>query len=151
MKMIIEQMPLINIVFIRNVGPYGKSNYITMERIKKFAKDKNLFNDDTIILGISRDNPETTKPEKCRYDACIVVSENFKTEEHNIQKAIIEGGKYAVFIIEHTAEAVQKAWNEIFHEVLSSGYKMDLSRGILERYTGKIIKNHKCEICVPIL
>ena len=151
MKMIIEQMPLMNIVFNRNVGPYGKSNYTTMDRIKKFANDNNLFNEDTIIFGISRDNPETTKPEKCRYDACIVVSENFETGEHDIQKGIIEGGKYAVFIIEHTAEAIQKAWNEIFQDVLRSGYKMDLSRDILERYTGKMIKNHKCEICVPIL
>ena len=151
MKMIIEQMPLMNIAFNRNVGPYGKSNYTTMEKIKKFAKDNNLFDEDTIILGISRDNPETTKPEKCRYDACIVVSENFKTKEHDIQQGIIEGGKYAVFIIEHTAEAIQKAWNEILQDVLRSGYKMDLSRDILERYTGKMIKNHKCEICVPIL
>ena len=151
MKMIIEQMPLINIAFIRNIGPYGKSNYITMERIKKFAKDNNLFNEDTIVLGIARDNPETTNIEKCRYDACIVVSENFKTEEQDIQKGIIEGGKYAVFIIEHTAEAVQNAWNEIFDRILSSGYKMDLSRDILERYAVKMIKNHKCEICVPIV
>ena len=149
--MIIEQMPLMNIAFNRNVGPYGKGNYTTMERIKKFAKDNNLFNEDTIILGISRDNPETTKPEKCRYDACIVVSENFKTEEHDIQKGIIEGGKYAVFIIEHTAEAVQKAWNEIFQDVLSRGYKIDSSKCILERYRVKMIKNNKCEICVPIL
>lgn len=151
MKMIIEQMPLINIVFKRNVGPYGESNYITMERIKAFAKDNNLFNDDTIILGISRDNPETTKPEKCRYDACVVVSENFKIEEQDIQKGIIEGGKYAVFIIEHTVEAVQEAWKEIFQEVLSNGYKMDFSRDIFERYAVKMIKNNKCEICVPIL
>ena len=151
MKMIIEQMPLINIAFKRNVGPYGKGNYTTMERIKEFAKDNNLFNEDTIILGISRDNPETIKPEKCRYDACVVVSENFKTEESDIQKGIIEGGKYAVFIIEHTAEAVKKAWNEIFDEVLRSGYKMDFSRDILERYAVKMIKNNKCEICVLII
>ena len=151
MKMIIEQMSLTNIAFIRNVGPYGKSNYATMERLKKFAKDNNLFNEDTIILGISRDNPQVTKPENCRYDACIVVSEDYKTEEHDIQRGIIEGGKYAVFIIEHTAEAVEKAWNEIFDKVLSNGYKMDLSRDILERYAVKMINNHKCEICVPII
>ena len=151
MKMIIEHMPLMNIVFKRNVGPYGESNYTTMERIKNFAKDNDLFNEDAIILGISRDNPETTKPENCRYDACIVVSENFKAEEHDIQKGIIEGGKYAVFIIEHTAEAVQKAWNEIFQDVLSRGYKIDSSKCILERYRVKMIKNNKCEICIPIL
>lgn len=151
MKMIIEQMPSINIMFKRNVGPYGESNYLTMQRIKEFAKDNNLFNESAIIFGISRDNPEITKPEKCRYDACIVVSENFKTEAHDIQKGIIEGGKYAVFIIEHTVEAVQQAWKDIFQEILSSGYKMDISRDILERYAVKMVSNHKCEICVPIV
>lgn len=151
MKMIIEQMPVTNIVFKRNVGPYGESNYATMARIKEFAKNNNLFNDDTIILGISRDNPETTKSEKCRYDACVVISEGFKTDEQDIQKGIVEGGKYSVFIIEHTSEAVKKAWNEIFQEVLSNGYKIDFSRDILERYAVKMIKNNKCEICIPIL
>ena len=151
MKMIIEQMPLTNIAYIRNVGPYGEANYITMEKIKKFAKDNNLFNEDTIILGISRDNPEITKPEECRYDACIVVSDNFEVQACDIHKGIIEGGKYIVFIIEHTVEAVQRAWSEIFKQVLNSGYKMDLSRDIIERYSTKMIKGNKCEICVPIL
>lgn len=151
MKMIVEQIPVINIAFYRNVGPYGNSNYTTMEKIKKFAQYNNLFNEDTVILGISKDNPETTEPEKCRYDACIVVPEDFKTYEQDLQKGIVEGGKYAVFIIEHTAEAVQKAWSEIFKDVSVSGYSIDLSRDILERYTGKMIKNHKCEICIPIL
>ena len=149
--MIVEQMPLKNIAFIRNVGPYGKSNYATMEKIKQFAKNNNLFNEDTIILGISKDNPEITNPQLCRYDACIVVSENFNTDECNIQKGTIEGGKYAVFIIEHTAEALQNAWNEVFTEVLNKGYKVDLSRDIIERYAAKMINNHKCEICVPII
>ena len=151
MKMIIEQMPSKNIAFIRNVGPYGKDNYVTMEKIKQFAKINNLFNEDTIIFGISRDDPKITKPQQCRYDACIVVSENFNTDESEIQRGIIEGGKYAVFIIEHTVEAVQKVWDEIFDEVLNNGYKMDFSRDIIERYATKMINNNKCEICVPII
>lgn len=109
MKMIIEKMPKMNIAFYRNVGPYGNSNYTTMEKIKKFAQVNNLFNEDTVILGISRDNPETTEPEKCRYDAGIVVSEDFNIEKEDLQKGTVDGGKYVVFIIEHTAEAVQKA------------------------------------------
>ncbi|WP_294378452.1 GyrI-like domain-containing protein [uncultured Clostridium sp.] len=151
MKMIIEKMPKMNIAFYRNVGPYGNSNYTTMEKIKKFAQVNNLFNEDTVILGISRDNPETTEPEKCRYDAGIVVSEDFNIEKEDLQKGTVDGGKYVVFIIEHTAEAVQKAWNELFQEILKKGYKMDLSRYIIERYTVKMIKDCKCEICVPIL
>jgi len=32
-----------------------------------------LLNDESIIMGIPRDNPEMTKPEDCRYDACLIV------------------------------------------------------------------------------
>lgn len=151
MEMIIEQMPVQDIAFIRNVGPYGVDNYVTMEKIKQFAKDNNLFNEETIIFGISKDNPAVTKPEECRYDACIVVSKDFTTTEPNIQQGINQGGKYAVFIIDHTEEAVQKAWSEIFNEVSNKGYSIDLSRDIIERYSVKMINNHKCEICVPII
>ena len=71
--------------------------------------------------------------------------------EPNIQQGMNQGGKYAVFIIDHTAEAVQKAWSEIFREVSNKGYIIDFSRDIIERYAVKMIKNHKCEICVPII
>ena len=37
MKMIVEQISVMNIAFYRNVGPYGNSNYTTMEKIKKFV------------------------------------------------------------------------------------------------------------------
>lgn len=40
MEMIIEQMPVTNIVFKRNVGLYGEGNYDTMKRVKEFAKDQ---------------------------------------------------------------------------------------------------------------
>lgn len=151
MEMIIEQMPAQDIAFIRNVGPYGIDNYVTMEKIKTFAKENNLFNESTIIFGISKDNPEVTKAEECRYDACIVVSKDFTTSELNIQKGINPGGKYAVFIINHTAEAVQKAWEIIFEEVSSNGYTIDFTRDIIERYAVKMVEDHKCEICVPII
>lgn len=151
MEMIIEQMPVQDIAFIRNVGPYGIDNYVTMEKIKKFAKENNLFDENAIIFGISKDNPAVTKPEECRYDECIVVSKDFATSESNIQQGINQGGKYAVCIIDHTAEAVQKAWSEIFNEVSSNGYTIDFSRDIIERYAVKMVNDHKCEICVPII
>ena len=46
---------------------------------------------------------------------------------------------------------MQKAWSEIFREVSNKGYTIDFSRDIIERYAVKMIKNHKCEICVPII
>ena len=77
MNIKIENIPAYRIAYIRQIGPYGISNVRTMEKLKEWAKSNHLFNDESIILGIVQDNPETTKPENCRYDTCIVVSNDY--------------------------------------------------------------------------
>lgn len=150
MEINVEKIPAYRIAYIRQVGPYGTGNVQTMEKLKNWAKTNNLFNDKSIILGIAQDNPEITKPEECRYDVCIVVSNDYQVNEEYINLGNIIGGDYAVFKISHTTEAVQKAWTEIFPELIKQGYKFDETRPILERYIVEMVNNHYCEICVPI-
>lgn len=150
MRFKIEKMPSYRIASIRQVGPYGTGNVQTMEKLKHWAKSNNLFNNKSIILGVVHDNPETTEPENCRYDTCIVVSNDCYVNEVYVNQGNIVGGNYAVFIISHTAEAVQKAWIEIFPELSKQGYQFDETRPILERYIVEMVNNHYCEICVPI-
>lgn len=146
----IEKLPAYRIAYIRQLGPYGINNVQIMEKLKKWAESCNLLNDESIILGIAQDNPETTKPEYCRFDACIVVSNDYSMTGSYVKEGYIAGGKYAVLEINHTAEAVQKAWFDIFPELLSQGYKFDEARPIIERYIVQLVNNHHCEICVPI-
>ncbi|WP_287824787.1 GyrI-like domain-containing protein [Clostridium sp.] len=150
MDITIEKIPTHRIAYIRQIGSYGINNVQTMENIKKWAKSNDLFNDESIILGIAQDNPKTTKPENCRYDTCIVVSKDYLLTDEYVREGYITGGKYVVFKINHTAEAVQKAWNDIFPELLRQGYQFDETRPILERYIVKMVNNHYCEICVPV-
>ncbi|HPT70164.1 MAG TPA: GyrI-like domain-containing protein [Syntrophomonas sp.] len=150
MNIVIENMPTYRIAYIRKIGPYGINNVQTMEELKKWAKFNNLMNDETIILGIAQDNPETTKPENCRYDTCIVVSNDYSLTDGYVREGSIVGGRYAAFKIKHTAEAVQKAWIDIFPELSRQGYQYDETRPIVERYIVKMVNNHYCEICVPI-
>lgn len=77
MDIMIENMPAYRIAYIRRIGPYGKNNVETMEELKRWAKNNDLLNDESIIIGIVQDNPETTKPENCRYDTCVVVSNDY--------------------------------------------------------------------------
>ncbi|MEY8348079.1 GyrI-like domain-containing protein [Bacillus cereus] len=147
----IETIPAYQIAYIRQIGPYGVENVRTMEKLKEWATCNHLFHDDSIILGIAQDHPETTKPENCRYDACIVVSNDYTVNDSYVRKGNIVGGKYAVFQISHTAEAVQKAWIDIFPALLRQGYQFDDERPIIERYVVEMVHNHQCEICVPIV
>ncbi|AAK81416.1 DNA gyrase inhibitor GyrI [Clostridium acetobutylicum] len=147
----IEMIPAYKIAYIRRTGAYGLDNVQIMEQLKSWAREENLFNESSIILGIAQDNPKVTEPKDCRYDACLVVSDEFKVNNNYINFGETFGGKYCVFKISHTADKVQKAWMEIFSELSKRNYKLDDRRPILERYAVQMINNHYCEICVPIL
>lgn len=150
MKLSTEHIPQLRIAYLRKIGPYGSGNVQTMESLKAWARSNGLFNDDSVILGIALDDPETTMRENCRYDTCIVVADDFSFKEGDIKEGLLQGGKYAIFRIDHTAEAVQKAWAEIFPELSGQGMQFDYSRPIMERYRVEMVNNHYCEICVPI-
>jgi DNA gyrase inhibitor GyrI len=150
MNINVEMIPQNKILYIRKTGPYGTGNITTMEALKSWARTNHLLNDDSVILGIVHDDPQITEPEECRYDACLIVSDDFKIQDDSIQIGTINGGKYAVFIIEHTQEALQKAWNEIIPELYIQGYRMDTTRPVIERYAARMVKNHECEICIPV-
>lgn len=121
-----------------------------MEQLKLWAKKNNLMNNETIIFGIAHDNPQIIPRENCRYDACIILTDKSVNEKESVQIGEICAGKYAVFTIEHTAEAMAKAWIEIFQKLAEMGYILDSARPILERYAVKQVVQHHCEICVPI-
>ncbi|OPX42901.1 DNA gyrase inhibitor [Ruminiclostridium hungatei] len=153
MDITIERLPSYGIAYMRKTGPYGAGNVQVMEELKAFARDNRLLDDKSVILGIPQDNPETTRPENCRYDACLVLPEdceNRRISGGGVSRGNIHGGKYAVFRIPHTAQAVQEAWSSIFPELLAKGYGFDASRPVMERYAARLVNKHFCELCVPI-
>jgi len=150
MKMNIEVMPSCSIAYIRQTGAYGKGNVETMEQLKHWANANNLMNSKTVIFGIAHDDPQTTTPEDCRYDACILIAEQGFPTGDKVQHGEIVGGKYAVFTVKHTAEAMEQAWEEIFPLLSETGDRLDTTRPILERYAAEQVAQCLCEICVPI-
>ncbi|MDK8179600.1 GyrI-like domain-containing protein [Paenibacillus sp. UMB4589-SE434] len=147
MKSKVETLPNYRIAYMRGVGPYGPANIEVMEKLKKWAEEKNLLTSAT-LFAIPQDNPETTLPENCRFDACIVISKDYQIDA-SICEGELPGGKYLIFEVKHTAQDIQKAYADIFPFLQSLGYKMD-DKPILERYIGDMISNPYCEICVPI-
>ncbi len=147
----IEMIASYKIAYIRRTGPYGSENVQVMEQLKSWAREKNLLNESSIILGIAQDNPQSTEPGNCRYDTGFVVPEEFAADDAYIQFGRTMGGKYCVFKIKHTADAVQKAWMKLFSELSKRNHEFDDRRPILERYVAQMISEHYCEICAPIL
>lgn len=148
MKITIEELAESKIAYFRNIGEYGvKQNKELMESFKKWTRLNNLFEDST-ILGIPQDNPEITPKEKCRYDVGIIVNEEFKVPAP-AKVGKFDGGKYAVFKLNHTKEAIGDFWSNIFFEIEKNNLSIR-EQPIVERYTPQMIENHLCEVLVPI-
>lgn len=120
-----------------------------MEKFKSWVKGNNLWDDNTIIYAIARDNAQITPPEKCRYDVGMVVTSNFPSND--VLLGSIEKGKYLIIQTEHTAQAVGNLWANIFNILTEQNFNYDDSKPILERYKNDIIKKGYCEFCVPII
>ncbi|MFD1065592.1 AraC family transcriptional regulator [Oceanobacillus locisalsi] len=151
----IEQISDLPIVYMRRIGAYGKENNQLMAAFKHWmiynnASKGNLLTDNAVILGIIWDNPTLVPSEACRYDTALVLSSQQEINDECVQQSILQGGSYAVFTIEHTADALTRAWETIFSELAVAGHQLDESKPILERYVKSMLDKHVCEICLPI-
>ncbi|ULQ60425.1 GyrI-like domain-containing protein [Brucepastera parasyntrophica] len=148
MDFIIEQRPSQPVLYMRRTGPYGSESYGLMTALKDWADRKGLLTD-SVIYGIARDN-ENTPAEECRYDVCLVAASDVRADGQ-VQRGEIPGGKYAVFTVEHTAEAIQAFWTSVIERLQKEGLQFDMTRSILERYEYRLVEEGQCEFCVPVI
>ncbi|MCO7128358.1 GyrI-like domain-containing protein [Sporolactobacillus shoreicorticis] len=90
----IENIEPCKIAFFRRTGPYGIENKILMESFKQWVRENNLFEKST-ILGIAQDDPNTINSNRCRYDVCLIVTNNVKITPP-AKEGSFSGGKYAI-------------------------------------------------------
>ncbi|MCL2840502.1 MAG: GyrI-like domain-containing protein [Defluviitaleaceae bacterium] len=144
-----EHIPTLPVLYMRRIGAYGVENHKLMESLKTWARQKGLF-ENSVIYGIAQDNPTNTPHEQCRYDVCLVVERDC-VANGEVQHGEIPSGKYVVFTIPHTAEAVQAFWASIFQKLMAQNLQYDESKPILERYKHRLVEAGQCEFCVPII
>lgn len=146
-----ETIPSSTVIYMRRTGAYGAENYALMGTFKKWVKENHLYNEDTAIYAVPMDDPEKTEPFRCRYDVCIHQPPNQNFSRKEVKCRELEGGKYLIFLISHTADAVQSAWENCFSELDKLEYLPDKNRPAMERYKKSLVDSHHCELCVPIL
>jgi len=87
------------VIYVTAIGAYGDHNTESAwNTVCNFAGRNRLFGPDTQFIGISYDDPIITEPERCRYEACVIVKSDIKPEG-KVGFKIVAGGKYAVFKI----------------------------------------------------
>jgi AraC family transcriptional regulator len=144
-----------HLAYMRYAGPYGAHGIPELwHRLHAWMKPRGLYTPDRITLGIAHDDPAITSPERCRYDAGVVVPADFAADRW-VTVTDVPSGRYAVAGFTGTAHEIEAAWDRLFAVWLpASGYEPD-DRSCYELYRGNPTVDAKagrfrCELCLPV-
>lgn len=153
------ELPDFNIAYIRNVGlsKVYKSTKIEKSygRLFRWAKTRDIMNKDTIILGLTLDNPEITPLEKCRYDSCITVPEGICPDGEIGVRTINSEGKYAAYTFNNIGPEFYKTFFDTTAFIYGwwipeNGYLPD-DKPFLEIYSIEEVSNTiSMDFCLPV-
>ena len=154
MHVVVRTLPAFHVAYMRYVGPFGPHGIPELwTRLRQWMERRDLVGAE-ISLGVAHDDPDVTDPEKCRYDACVVVPADF-TPDRWVNVTDLAGGKYAVSSFTGNADDIRAAWDALYRSWLpDSGYEPD-DRPCMELYGRDRMVDAKagvfrCELCVPI-
>lgn len=120
----VREMPEYHMAYLRKIAPYCKKTCEqAISDILQWAKPRGYLVSSPMFL-VYWDNPEITRPEKCRIDACVRLP-NKKIPEDLIGIQIISGGPYAVCHFEINDEDFMQSWENAFAWLVNSGYECD--------------------------
>jgi AraC family transcriptional regulator len=90
----VTRMAELHLAFIRHVGPYETVTDTLWHKLADWAQSKRLPLD-LVFLGIAQDAPGVTAPAKLRFDAAIVVPEQF-SPEGAVGHQVLSPGEFAL-------------------------------------------------------
>jgi AraC family transcriptional regulator len=156
MNVKIEILPTYHVAYMRNVGPYGGQGGVPQlwPRLARWAAARGLWSSESICVGIAHDDPRVTEPDKCRYDAGIVIPADLEVDA-SVGVLDLQGGTYAVTEFVGTPDEAPRAWQRFFEDWLPrSNFQLDdrlpfdKGRGGESDFsrTGLV----RCELCIPV-
>ena len=155
MNVQVRESPPYHVAYMRYVGPYGAHGIPELwMKLRRWIDAHGLASPATITLGVAHDDPSVTAPERCQYDACVVVPTGF-APDRAVSVMDVAGGRYAIASFEGTAHEIGAAWDRVFADWLpGSGYQPD-DRPCYELYRGSPTKDadagvFRCELHLPV-
>jgi AraC family transcriptional regulator len=155
MRVEVREIPPYRIAYMRHIGPYGTSGAISAlwVSLRRWIHSRDLQRPGLLTVGIGHDAPGIVAPEKLRYDAGLIVADDFKPDR-SVNVTDLPGGKYAVARFEGSAAVITDAWAKLYTAWLpGSGYQPeDRPRLELRRdHDLQLPADHlRCELCLPI-
>jgi AraC family transcriptional regulator len=152
MRIDLVERPAVRVACLRYTGPSG-APLIRFWRgtVAPRLADHGLI--DCPRYGVSRDDPATTRPDDCRYDACVQLPPGLSMPD--AEEMVIDGGRYAITHFKGPGAELGAAWGAFLRECEATARRDD-SRPPFEHYprgshydarTGILA----CELCLPVM
>ncbi|MGE0800986.1 MAG: GyrI-like domain-containing protein [Lautropia sp.] len=141
------------IAYLRHIGPYGAPILaFWQEAVYPWMVTNDLLS--APRYGIAHDDPQVTRAQQCRYDACIEVPAGFAPNGAAVIGEV-PGGRYASCYFKGENTAIGDAWQAMFRDWLpASGFQLD-GRPCIEYYGPGTSYDPKtgvfdCDLLVPV-
>ena len=124
MKVELKKLNPIPVLSVRKKGDYTTAAKQAWEGLMKFTYSNKLMTKETESIGICYDDPNVTNQERIRYDACVTYVAPVEISG-DVEKDVIEGGLYAIFLHKGAYDGLKDTYSAIFNQWLpGSDYKL---------------------------
>lgn len=151
MKVEITERQPVRVAYQRYTGPLGEPlSRFWRATVAPWLADHGLV--DCPRFGVTLDDPATTPPERCRYDACVELPNGLTLPD--APQTTIAGGRYAVMPFKGTGAEIGAAWDR-FCGTLGPAGRIDPNRPVFEHYPRGATFDPRtgvfcCELCLPL-
>lgn len=153
MEIRLVDLPPVLVACLRYTGPYGPAlGDFWRDSFIPWLQQQQL--DGPTCYGIGLDDPTTTPPAQCRYDACVEVPEGFHASAPCMLMTL-PGGRYAIAGFRGDARDIGAAWMDMCTRLVPAQGLHNDARPSFERYlpgsrTDPQTGIFSCEICVAV-
>ncbi len=134
-------LPLLRVAFVNHVGDYWSVG-TAWQRVITWAEGQGLQTDSLRLFGLPYDDPAVTPVGKRRYDACIVLPDDFLADRHASDPAVrlktIGGGAWAVMTHSGPYQRLEESYARLFAAWLPQSGCETRDEPCLEEYLNTI-------------
>lgn len=153
MDVMLEDIPPTRVAYMRYTGPYGPGiGTFWRETFAPWMERNGLMGE--VRFGVGHDDPQVTPPNKCRYDACVQVPEDFAGSAE-VTVSTLPGGRYAVARFSGHVRDFPDAWTELCRDWLPRSGMQFASGPPFERYPkgahyDPVAGTLDCDLCISV-
>jgi AraC family transcriptional regulator len=138
---------------VRHSGPYHLIGP-AFHQLGSIAGPAGLFGTPgAMMLGIYKDDPETTAPEQLRSAAGVTIADSVALPEGLVEERV-PGGRFACYMHLGSYETLGDSWMRMKHELLSASGQRRRAGASCEIYWNDPSRVRpeelKTEICIPV-